>query len=203
VAPCERPRGDRGRRAVLAQLRGDAEGTAAFASQALAKIGEGEWLVDSITRGFLARAEWLRGRHAEAERGFAASITGWRAAGERYLAAVGCQLLAQVQRAQGNLDAATGAYQQTLEITAPPGQPALPAAGIGYVGLAEVAYQRNQLDAAVRDVTEGIAWCRQLAYTQHLATGLATLAWIRQAHGDVSGAREAMGEAERAAPAAG
>ena len=33
-------------RALLAYLRGDAEGTAAFASQALAKLGEGEWMLD-------------------------------------------------------------------------------------------------------------------------------------------------------------
>ena len=43
------------------------------------------------------------------------------------------------------------------------GRPSLPAAGLAYVGLAEVAYQRNELDAALRHVTEGIALCRQLA----------------------------------------
>ena len=31
--------------AILAQLHGDAEGTAAFASQALAELGEDEWLL--------------------------------------------------------------------------------------------------------------------------------------------------------------
>ena len=41
--------------------------------------------------------------------------------------------------------------------TAPPGRPAVPSAGIGYVGLAEMAYQRGQLDEALRHVTEGIA----------------------------------------------
>jgi len=51
----------------------------------------------------------------------------------------GSYRLGQVQRAQGRLDAALGIYRQALDITAPPGRPALPAAGIGYVGLAEVA----------------------------------------------------------------
>jgi LuxR family transcriptional regulator, maltose regulon positive regulatory protein len=37
-------------------------------------------------------------------------------------------------------------------------------------------------------------------YAQPLATGLATLAWTRQAGGDPSGALDAMGEAERAMP---
>ena len=66
--------------------------------------------------------------------------------------------------------------------------------------MAEVAYQRNELEAALRQISEGIERCRQLTYTQPLATGLAALAWIRQAQGDPAGAREAMGEAGRAAP---
>ena len=53
---------------------------------------------------------------------------------------------------------------------------------------------------ALRQVTEGIALCRQFLYTAPLATGLATLAWIRQAHSDPGGALEAMDEAGRAAP---
>ena len=51
-----------------------------------------------------------------------------------------------------------------------PGRPPLPAAGLAYVGLAEVAYQRNELDSALRHVTEGIALCRQFVYTPPLAT---------------------------------
>ena len=184
-------------RASLAHLRGDADGTAAFASQALAKAGEGESMLDSTARLLLAMAEWLRGQVAEAQHAFAASITGWRAAGERYSAAYGCHHLGQVQRAQGRLDAALGTYQQALEITTAPG---LPAAGIAFVGMGEVAYQRNELEAAVRQVTEGIERCRQLTYTQPLATGLAVLAWIRQANGDPGGALEAIEEAGRAAP---
>jgi LuxR family maltose regulon positive regulatory protein len=62
-----------------------------------------------------------------------------------------------------------------------------------------VAYQRNELDSALRLVTEGIALCRQYLYPAPLGTGLVTLAWIRQAQGDPGGALEAMGEAGRAA----
>ena len=32
------------------------------------------------------------------------------------------------------------------------------------MGLGEVAYQRNELDTALRHVTEGIELCRQFAY---------------------------------------
>ena len=187
-------------RAILAVLRGDAEHAIVFASQALADLGEGEWNMASHANGYLGLAEWLRGRLAEAELALSSSIGQWRAAGQPTPTAWGSYRLGQVQRAQGRLDAALGIYRQALDITAPPGRPALPAAGIGYVGLAEVAYQRNELEAALRHVTEGIALCRQFHYTPPLATGLAALAWIRQAQGDAAGAREAMEEAGQAGP---
>ena len=94
------------RRGYLAQLRGDAEATAAFASQALAEADEGEWILSSVARGYLAVAEWLRGRLAEAERTFMWSIAGWRAAGLPTLTAWERYELGRVQRAQGGLDAA-------------------------------------------------------------------------------------------------
>ena len=187
-------------RAALAHLRGDAEGTAVFASQALAMVGEGEWMLDSILHWHLAMAEWLRGRLLQAEHAFESSIAQWRRVGEPTLAAWGSHHLGQVQRAQARQGAALDTYQQTLEITTPRGQSALPASGLPHVGMAEVAYQRDELDAALAHVMEGIARCRQFAYSQALAMGLATLAWIRQAKGDQAGARDVIGEAEQIAP---
>jgi ATP/maltotriose-dependent transcriptional regulator MalT len=68
------------------------------------------------------------------------------------------------------------------------------------VGLADIAYQRDELDLALRHATEGIALCRQFVYTMPLADGLATLAMIRHATGDPAGALAAITEAEQAAP---
>jgi LuxR family maltose regulon positive regulatory protein len=186
-------------RAALAQLSGDAEGAMRFGRRTLAELGKGEWMLESITRGYLALAEWLHGELTEAERALSSAIAQAQAAGAATMAAWVCHHLGLVQRAQGRLDAAAATYQQALEITTPPGRPALPAVGIGYVGLAEVAYQRDELNAAVRDVTEGVAACRQFPYAQPLATGLATLAWIRQASGD-PGALDAIDQAGRVAP---
>ena len=90
-------------------------------------------------------AEWLRGRLAEAERGFASSVTGWRETGQPTLIAWGCYELALIQRAQGRLDAAVLTCEQALDSLVTSGRPP-PAAGPGYVGLAEVAYQRDELD---------------------------------------------------------
>ncbi len=190
-------------RTLLAVLHGDAERAITFGRRTLAQVGEGEWLLASHANGYLGVAEWLRGQLAEAERALSSSIVQGRVAGQPAMTAWGYQDLGRVQRAQGRLDTAAGTYRQALEVAAATSRTALPAAGIAYVGLAEVAYQRNELDTALRHLTEGLALCRQLNFTQPLATGLATLAWIRQAQGDAAGAREAMEEARQAAPGPG
>ena len=187
-------------RSQLAELRGDAEAAAALASAALAESSKEEWLLTSSAQGHLAMAEWLHGRLREAEGRFESIVAGRRAAGQLTMTAYGCYQLGQIQRAQGRLDAAVRTYRQALEATAVPGQPPLPAAGPAYTGLAEVAYQHNELDAALQHVSEGIALCRRFVYTAALATGLVTLAWIRQATGDPAGALATMSEARKAAP---
>jgi LuxR family maltose regulon positive regulatory protein len=157
-------------------------------------------MLASICRLNLALADWLRGRLGAAGQQFAAAIAEWQAAGQPALAAQGCNYLGQIRRAQGNLDAALDAYTELLEIAAQPDGTRSPVAGIGHVGIAEVAYQRGDLAAARRELETGLPQCRQLSDTQVLAAGLATLAWIRQADGDPAGARQAMAEAERSGP---
>jgi LuxR family transcriptional regulator, maltose regulon positive regulatory protein len=184
-------------RSYIAQLRSDAEATAAFATQALADIKPEERLLNVTAHALLAVAEWLRGRLMEAERAFASSVTGWRETGQLMMTAWGWYQLVLIQRAQGRLDAAVLTCQQALDTLVTSGRP-LAAAGPSYAVLAEIAYQRDDLDLALRHVTEGIALCRQFVYTTPLANGLAALAMIRQATGDPAGALAAMTEAEQA-----
>src|SRR5262249_7607582 len=70
--------------ASLAVLSADADRAITFASRALAEVGEGEWMLDSLIRVYLSVAELLSGRLPEAERAFGSSITRWRAAGETF-----------------------------------------------------------------------------------------------------------------------
>ncbi|MBO0813863.1 MAG: hypothetical protein J2P30_01720 [Actinobacteria bacterium] len=195
-------------RSHVAELRGDAGATAAFASQAQDLLAGGELQLEVLVRVHVATAEQLAGQLAAAERDFAWSIRRWREAGDRFMAMRSSTLLAQVQQAVGRLDAALETYRQALEVTAPRGGHPLPTAGAAHVGIAEVAYQRDELEAAREHATEGIALCRQLVgvmrgAAQPLATGLMTLAWIRLASGDPVAAGEAMAEAVTAAPEAG
>ena len=190
-------------RAYLAALRGDAGATAGFASRALAELDEGQHMRRSRAQVLLAVALRLRGELAEAERLLVSGIAGWQAAGQHTVTAWGCYHLGQAQRGQGRLDAAAQTFQRALKITAVPGRPASPTAGPAYVGLAQVAYQRNELDVALGHVIEGVALCRQFVHTAPLAEGLLTLAWIRQARGDPAGARDAIDSAMQAAPGPG
>ena len=128
-------------------------------------------------------------------------------AGGRRATAYGSEVmrdhLGQVQRAQGRLDAAHRTYREALAIhRAPPRQAQpCPVRALAHVGLAEVAYERNEFDAAMEHVTQGITLCRQFVYTPPLAAGLATLAWIRQAAGDRAGHVTRWRRRSRAPPA--
>ncbi len=183
-------------RSYAAQLRGDAEGTAVYTSRALAQVREGEDTLSVSIEGFLGMAQWLRGHLPEAELAFASRIAGLRNASQATMTAWMEYSLARIQRARGRLDASIQTCQQALEFVATAGQPDPPTAGPALVGLAEVAYQRNDLHAALGYVTEGIGLCRQFVYTPTLVAGLTTLAWIREASGDPVGALNAMREAE-------
>jgi LuxR family maltose regulon positive regulatory protein len=142
----------------------------------------------------------LRGQPAEAERAFVSnlsSVAAWHGTGQATLAIWGSYHLGQVQRAQGRLSAALRTYHDALEAAAAPGRPALPAAGAAHVGIAEVGYERDDLDSATSHAIEGVALSRQLGWTLPLVAGLTVLARIRQAQGDHDGATHAIREAER------
>ena len=98
-------------------------------------------------------------------------------------------------RSRGDLDRAAETYGEALSIENAQAAASAPSAGVAHVGLAEIAYQRNDLVEARRHLEPGIAACRQLVYGQALASGLTTMAQIRRAEGDTDGARVALDEA--------
>jgi LuxR family transcriptional regulator, maltose regulon positive regulatory protein len=184
--------------AMLAREYGDAERTSAFSQQALTHLTDADRTLRHFAEYYLAMADWLRGRVVEAEQALARLAAEQVAAGARYLAPL-YRDLGQVQRARGHLGAALGTYETALGIASQAGHP-LPPAGIALVDMAEVRYERGELDAALDHATQGVALSRQLGWARQLAAGLAILAWIRHAQGDQAGALAAMAEAERVQP---
>ena len=182
-------------RAMLARLRGDATLAADHNRHALAQLDEDDWLMRSFVRWNQAVTDWQEGRLGPAEQGLAEVLAERRSADEffaGFLAMRACYDLGEVQRARGNLTAALATYRQALDALGESSETAH--AGMAHVGLAEVLYERNDLTAAFDHATQGVRLCRQLAFTTPLASGLATLARIRQAHGDAAGALETTGE---------
>ena len=184
-------------RAFVAFSRGDGQGTMAFASRALADIGEGEWWLDSLAQAHVGAAAWLHGELGQAERAIASSVARWQAADVDDQVELWSQYLGQIQCARGRLDLAVGTYQQVLDVGTVPDGLVRPAASTAHVGLGAVAYQQGDLDTALQHLTEGLRLCRQFGNPDSLASGLATVAWIRRAQGDVPAALEAMEEADR------
>jgi LuxR family maltose regulon positive regulatory protein len=195
-------------RAQIARLRGDPAGVVQFAQQALALLGDGDSYLRFLVRSCFVVADWLHGdlgqaEHGvleQAEHGLADVIAERRLAGEGYLAMRAYYDLGRIQHARGRLDAAVATYRRALDTCGAAVGDQQPYLGMAHVGLAAVLYERDELAAALDHATGGVTLCRQLAFTQPLATGLATLARIRQAHGDAAAAAAAMDEARQAGP---
>ncbi len=182
-------------RALLARLYGDAERTAESGQQALTHLTDADRTLRQFAEHSLAVADWLGGRLVEAEQALARLAAEQLPAGARYLAQL-YHDLGQVQRARGHLGAALRTYERALGLASQAGRP-LPPAGIAHVDIAEVLYERGELDTALDHATRGVALSRQLGWARQLGAGLAILAWIRHAQGDRAGALAAVREAER------
>src|SRR5215216_236956 len=188
-------------RAELARHRGDVEHTIQFTRRARAHLGEGDRYLRFFTSWNLAVVKQMQGRLGEAEDALAElAADPWASGRNPYVAVRTYYALGQVQRARGRLSAALQTFRQGLELATEAGRLELPAAGVAHMGVAEVLYERNELDAALDQAMRGVELCRQIGYAQWLVTSLSTLACIRQARGDQAGALEAIGEAERLVP---
>ena len=186
-------------RSYMAQLRGDPDGT----RRTYQRVHWRTWATANSCWRPPSRGFWPRGRVATgpARRGRAGiRLQHHRMAQRRAADHDGLGVLltrSRIQQALGRLDAAEQTCLQALECAAVPGGRPMPAARAALVGLAGVAYQRNDLSAALAHLDEGIALGRQFVHTPPLAAGLVTLAWIRHATGDPQGALDAIEEAQR------
>lgn len=190
-------------RAELAEARGDAEGVAEQARFALAHMSEEEIGPRFLARWFLVLADWMDGRVAGAESEFAAMLAEGRSAPDPHPLMTSSWLLGRVQRSRGELGAALRTYQAGLRFATVGGRRSSFNAAEAHIGIAQVRYERNELDAALGHVTEGIELSRKVVEYRLPAVGLTTLAWIRRAAGDPDGAMEAMDEAWRMEPSTG
>ena len=182
-------------RAYCARLAGNREGVIHYSQLALEQLPEDAYTVRGVVAlnlGLLFFQNW------EIERAMAAldeAVAMTLKSGENISVAVnGLCMQGNVLQRQGQLDQAEAYYRRGIEMSAREGLApgAIPAASLGYFGLAEIHYLRNQVEAAQGCLDEA----RELAskantpdlvrHARMLETRLALLA------GDLSAAKQLL-----------
>jgi LuxR family maltose regulon positive regulatory protein len=142
----------------------------------------------------------MSGRLGDAERRFAAVLADGRTSADAHPLVSSCYTLGRVQRARGDLSAALRTLREGLQDATENGRRSTFHAAEAHLGIAQVQYERSQLDDALEHATQSLALSRSLFHRQLPALAMVTMAWIRQATGDPVGAREVMDEGYRRMP---
>jgi LuxR family maltose regulon positive regulatory protein len=187
-------------RSELASVLGRPELTSAYATSALAQMAEDEQGPRLWGRWLQLLADWIDGRMAQAESGFAKILAEARTLPDPHPLTTSCHTLGWVQQARGELSRSLRTYQEGLRYAREGVGFVSFHSGEAHIGIAQVLYARNELDDALRHVTSGVDLVRQVVEFQLPAFGQVTLAWILHALGQSEDALEAMDNACRLLP---
>jgi LuxR family maltose regulon positive regulatory protein len=178
-------------RAAIAALRGEVRSAIALGTAARADLPETDLHARARAADGLGLAYGLAGDLAQAEQFYTEASALAQAAGVVYLAINARCEVAQVQIAQGRLQAAAQSCRQALELA---GDARLPPLGLAWAILGEVAYEQNDLAAAERYLQEGMALSQQGGLTDDLRSELLLLARLKRAAGDLPAAAAAVAQ---------
>jgi LuxR family maltose regulon positive regulatory protein len=183
-------------RSELAGARGDPEGMAEHARSALAEMAEDEHAPRYWARWLSgAEADFMNGRLADAEQAAAEILVEARGTPDAHPGMLTSFPLGHVQQARGRLGAALRTYREALRLASQGPRTSAHHAALSHLGIAQVLYERDRVDDALRHMSEGIELGGQeIWFREH---ELVTSAWIRRAMGEADRAREAMDEACR------
>src|SRR6266699_3753122 len=184
-------------RAAIAQALGNVPDTLKYAQQARDLVPDDDLLLRGSAAGFLGLAYWTSGDLEAAHRSYAECMALVQRGG--YLSdALGCAIaLADIRIAQGRLHEAMSTYEQALQEALGQGEPVLRGTADMYVGLSELHCEQNDLHTA----TELLLRSKELGVLAELSQNRyrwrVAMARIREAQGDLDGALDLLGEAER------
>ncbi len=106
--------------------------------------------------------------------------------------------LAQLEVTQGSLQKTAELYRQARQLGTQPDGIVLGTTGIAYIQMGEVLREWNDLTAARRILSEGIALCQQqMSMPEHVLAGYFTLARVLYAEGNTRAVGEVMTKAEQ------
>src|SRR6266567_2280480 len=184
-------------RAAIAQALGNVPDTLKYAQQARDLVPEDDLLLRGSAAGFLGLAYWTSGDLEAAHRSYAECMALVQRGGY-FSDALGCTIaLADIRIAQGRLHEAMSTYEQALQEALGQGEPVLRGTADMYVGLSELHREQNDLHTA----TELLLRSKELGVLAELSQNRyrwrVAMARIREAQGDLDGALDLLGEAER------
>jgi LuxR family maltose regulon positive regulatory protein len=184
-------------RAGQALARGDASGTVRHAQQAIELAREDDHLCRASAAGLLGLVYWGSGNLEAGHRAYSACVDGLRRAG--FVADIlGCSIaLADIRSTQGRLGEALRTYEQALQVGPELGGSVLRGTADMYVGMSEIARERDDLRAATQLLLRSQELGEQTGLPQNRYRWRVAMARVREAEGDLSGALDLLNEAER------
>ena len=135
-------------RSWRARLRGDAPEAVELARRALSLLPDGEAPVRNYAAVRLGDALRAVGDLAAAGEAYAEAAETKRAARHTYARLAGMAMLASVRSEQGRLREADQAFRRALWLLTEVGFEPSPAAGVVHIGMANLLYERDELDGA-------------------------------------------------------
>ena len=122
-----------------------------------------------------------------------------RAAGHAYGRLAGMVMHARVRTEQGRLREADEVFGRAKRLLAEGGFAKMPVAGVVHIGMADLRYERDDLQRAERELARGLELAERAGEVSALVWAYVTLSRIRRAQGDGEGVLEAARRAERVA----
>jgi LuxR family maltose regulon positive regulatory protein len=180
-------------RATLAVIEHDAETIIAQSRRALEHLHPDNLPLRTATTWTLGHAHQLRGDRAAAREAYAEVISSGKSFGDSVYTIAATINLGQIQEADNRLSLAAESYRRVLQLA---GDPPQPIACEACLGLARIAYQWNDLDAAEQHGQQFAHLTRQMGSVDSFASYDVFLAYLKLAKGDVAGADAILARAE-------
>jgi LuxR family maltose regulon positive regulatory protein len=180
-------------RATLGIIHNDPDTILTQSNRALAHLHPDNLLMRAATTYTMGFAAQLQGDRPAATQAFTDVIATSPVLGDTIYTITATLGLAQIQEADTQLDRATRTYERVLHLA---GDPPQPIASVAYLGLARMAYQRNDLERAHDHGQRFLHLIHQMESVATFPSYAVLLAQIRLAQGDVTGAAAILDEAE-------